>query len=215
MHLVYVFFDFTSWYIHLFNYIFSCYLHTVGFYPYLLSYCLFGKNIYQIHSSITLTWMIPNDLYICKLICCVFRNKREVLSCFFEKSNIFKYFSSCQTRSDDFWILNAMCMFMYLFVVYFSFAPVISASTHRYVNYFISKSWWWLINQNVNVDFTSWYIHLFDYIFSCYLHTVGFYPYLLSYCLFRKNIYQIYSYITLTWMISVRNMKKNKGIVGW
>ena len=25
---------------------------------------------------------------------------------------------------------------MYLFVVYFSFAPVISASSHRYVNYF-------------------------------------------------------------------------------
>ena len=35
--------------------------------------------------------MIPNDLYICKLICCVFLNKREVLSRFFEKSNIFKY----------------------------------------------------------------------------------------------------------------------------
>ena len=34
-------------------YIFSCYLHTVGFYPYLLSYCLFGKNKYQIHSYIT------------------------------------------------------------------------------------------------------------------------------------------------------------------
>ena len=42
---------------------------------------------------------------------------------------------------------------------------VISASTHRYVNYFISKSWWWLINRNVNVDFTSWYIHLFGLYF--------------------------------------------------
>ena len=29
-----------------------------------------------------------------------------------------------------------MCTFMYLFVVYFSFAPVISANIHRYVNYF-------------------------------------------------------------------------------
>ena len=103
------------------------------------------------------------------------------MSRFFEKSNIFKYLSTCQTRSDDFWILNTMCMFMYLFVVYFSFAPVISASTHRYVNYFISKSWWWLINRNVNVDFTSWYIHLFGLYFSCYLHTVGFYPHILSY----------------------------------
>ena len=32
--------------------------------------------------------------------------------------------------------MNAMCMSMNLFVVYFSFAPVISASIHRYVNYF-------------------------------------------------------------------------------
>ena len=32
--------------------------------------------------------------------------------------------------------MNAMCTFMYLFVVYFSFAPVISASIHRYVSYF-------------------------------------------------------------------------------
>ncbi len=31
---------------------------------------------------------------------------------------------------------NIMCTFMYLFVVYFSFAPVISATIHRYVNYF-------------------------------------------------------------------------------
>ena len=29
-----------------------------------------------------------------------------------------------------------MCTFMYLFVVYFLFAPVILASIHRYVNYF-------------------------------------------------------------------------------
>ena len=80
--------------------------------------------------------MIPNDLYTWKLTCCVFLNKREVLSRFFGKSKIFKYVSTCQTRSDDFWIMNALCTFMYLFVVYFSFAPVISASIHRYVNYF-------------------------------------------------------------------------------
>ena len=81
--------------------------------------------------------MIPNDLYIWKLTCyCVFLNKREVLSRFFGKSNIFKYFSTYQTHSYDFWIMNAMCTFIYLFVIYFSFAPVISASIHRYVNYF-------------------------------------------------------------------------------
>ena len=32
--------------------------------------------------------------------------------------------------------MNAICTFMYLFVVYFSFAPVISESIHRNVNYF-------------------------------------------------------------------------------
>ena len=35
--------------------------------------------------------------------------------------------------------MNAKCTFIYLFVVYFSFAPVISASIHRYVNYFDIK----------------------------------------------------------------------------
>ena len=79
--------------------------------------------------------MIPNNLYIWKLTCrCVFLNKREVLSRFFGKSNIFKYVSTSQTRSYDFWIMNAMCTFVYLFVVYFSFAPVISASIHPYIH---------------------------------------------------------------------------------
>ena len=32
--------------------------------------------------------------------------------------------------------MNAMCTFMHLFDEYFSFAVVISASFHRYVNYF-------------------------------------------------------------------------------
>ena len=76
-------------------------------------------------------------VYIRKLSCrCIFLNKRDVLSRFFGKSNIFKYVSTCQTRSYDFWIMNAMCTFVYLFVVYFSFAPVTSASIHCYVNYF-------------------------------------------------------------------------------
>ena len=127
-------------------------------------------------------YMIPNDLYIWKLICCVFLNKREVLSRFFEKSYIFKYFSTCQTRSDDFWILNAMCMFIYLFVVYFSFAPVISAITHRYCELFYIQV---LMMVTITETLTSTSHHdiftYLDYIFSCYLHTVGFYPYLLSY----------------------------------
>ena len=31
--------------------------------------------------------------------------------------------------------MNAMSTFVYIFVVYFSFAPVISTNIHRYVNY--------------------------------------------------------------------------------
>ena len=107
------------------------------FNPYLLSYRPFGKTYTKYNLTRHLTWMIPNDLYIWKLTCrCVFLNKREVLPHFFGKSNIFKYDSTCQTRSYNFWIMNAMYTLMYRFVVYFSFAPVISASIHRYVNYF-------------------------------------------------------------------------------
>ena len=117
--------------------------------------------------------MIPNDLYIWKLICCIFLNKREVLSRFFEKFYIFQYFSTCQTRSDDFWILNAMCMFIYLFVVYFSYAPVISAITHRYCELFYIQV---LMMVIITETLTSTSHHdiftYLDYIFSCYLHLI-------------------------------------------
>ena len=66
--------------------------------------------------------------------------------------------------------INAMCTFMYLFVVYFSFTPVISASIHRYGNYF------------------DIYIFMFLCFFS-YLHTIEFYPYLLSNILMLVNIF--------------------------
>ena len=60
---------------------------------YKLSYCPFGKTNTIHNLTRHLIWMIPNDLYIWKLTClCVFLNKREVLSRFFGKSNIFKYF---------------------------------------------------------------------------------------------------------------------------
>ena len=48
----------------------------------------------------------------------------------------FSNVSTRQTRSYDFWIVNAMCTFVNLFAVYFSFAPVISASIQPYENYF-------------------------------------------------------------------------------
>ena len=68
-------------------------------------------------------------------------------------------------------ILNAMCIFMYLFVVYFSFAPVISASIHRYVNYFDIQV---LMMVTETETLTSTLHHdiftYLDYIFSCNLH---------------------------------------------
>ena len=60
-------------------------------------------------------------------------------------------------------------------------------STHRYVNYFISKSWWWLINRNVNVDFTPWYIHLFGlyfFLLPSYCRILSIFTFILS---FRKK----------------------------
>ena len=102
----------------------------------IFTFILFGKTNTKYILTRHLTWMIPNDLYIWKLTWYVFLNKREVLSRFIGKSNIFKYFSTCQTHSNDFWIMNTICMSMNLFVVYFSYVPVISASIHRYVNYF-------------------------------------------------------------------------------
>ena len=96
-----------------------------------------------IYDSKRYIYMIPNDIYIYIYIYIwkltyryISLNEREVLSRFVGKSNIFKYVSTCQTRSYNCWIMNAMYTFMYIFVVYFSFAPVISASIHRYVNYF-------------------------------------------------------------------------------
>ena len=132
--------------------------------------------------------MIPNDLYIWKLTCCVFLNKREVFSRFFGKSNIFEYFSTCQTRSYDFWIMNAMCRFKYLFIVYFSFAPVISASIHRYVNYFDIQV---LMMVTETETLTSTLHHnLFtylDYVFFCHLHIyIYVYIYLKRYNSFKK-----------------------------
>ena len=124
--------------------------------------------------------MIPNDLPIWKLTCCVFPNKREVLSRFFRKSNIFKYVSTCQTCSYDFWIMNAMCTFVYLFVVYFSFAPVISASIHRYVNYFdiqvlmmvtetqmLTLTLYHNIFTYLDYVFSATFVYIYIYIYVC------------------------------------------------
>ena len=60
---------------------------------------------------------------------------------------------------------------MYLFVVYFSFAPVISASIHRYLNYFDIQV---LMMVTETETLTSTLHHdiftYLDYVFFCYLH---------------------------------------------
>ena len=51
-------------------------------------------------------------------------------------------------------IINAISTFMYLFVVYFSFAPVILAGIHRYVNYSDIQVLMMVTNtETFNVDF--------------------------------------------------------------
>ena len=93
--------------------------------------------------------------------------------------------------------MNAKCTFMYLFVVYFSFAPVISASIRRYVNYFDIQV---LMMVTETETLTSTLQHniftYLDYVFSATFILWDFNPYLLSYCLFGKTNAQIQSYIT-------------------
>ena len=115
--------------------------------------------------------MIPNDLYICKLICCVFLNKREVLSRFFEKSNIFKYFSTCQTRSDDFLnferYVNVYVSFRCIFLIcscHLSKHPSICELFHIQVLMMVNETE--TLTSTLHHDIFTY----LDYIFSCYLH---------------------------------------------
>ena len=95
------------------------------------------------------------------------------------------------TGANEKYTTNAMCMFMYLFVVYFSFTPVTSTITHLYCElFYIQVLTMVIITETVTSTSHHDIFTYLDYIFSCYLHTVGFYPYLLSY------IY-IYIYILL------------------
>ena len=64
-----------------------------------------------------------------------------------------------------------MCMFIYLFVVYFSFAPVISAITHRYCELFYIQVRMMVIKTETLTSTSHHDIFTYlDYIFSCYLH---------------------------------------------
>ena len=85
-------------------------------------------------------------------------------------------------------IMNTMCLFVYLLVVYFSFAPVISASIHRCVIYFDIQV---LMMVTETETLTSTLYHNkftdLDYVFL-----------LPSYCRILVHIYfHIYIYVSL------------------
>ena len=64
-----------------------------------------------------------------------------------------------------------MCMFIYLFVVYFSFAPVISAITHLYCElFYIQVLTMVIITETLTSTSHHDIFTYLDYIFSCYLH---------------------------------------------
>ena len=163
----------------------------MDFNPYLFSYCPFRKTNTKYNLTQHLTWMIPNDLYLWKLTChYAFLNKQEVLSRFFGKSNIFKYFSMYQTRYD-FWIMNAMWTFIYLFI-YFSFAPVISANIHRYVNYF--AIWVLMMVNETETLMLTLHHNIFtylDYVFSATFICVCVYIYIYTHALICTRCFTI------------------------
>ena len=111
--------------------------------------------------------MIPNDLYIWKLICCVFLNKREVFVSFLWK--ILHFLIFFHVPKTFWWLLN----FERYVHVYLCFRCIFLICSCHLGNH---PSILWTIlypspddgyyNRNVNVDFTSWYIHLFGlYVF--------------------------------------------------
>ena len=64
-----------------------------------------------------------------------------------------------------------MCMFIYLFVVYFSFAPVISAITHLYCElFYIQVLTMVIITETLTSTSHHDIFTYLDNIFSCYLH---------------------------------------------
>ena len=115
---------------------FFCFLHAVGFWSIFTFILSFRKNKYQIYSYSTSTM---DDF---KTIC-IYRN---ILVFAYLLKNVRVYLVSLKNLT--FWniflrakhVLNTfklwmLCARLYLFVVYISYAPVISASIHRYMNY--------------------------------------------------------------------------------
>ena len=141
------------------------------------------------------------SIYIWKLTCLyVFLNKREDVSRFFRKSNIFKYISTCQTRSKHLWTMNAMCTLLYFRCILFFCSCYLSKhpSLCELFWYLNPDDGYW--NQNVQrrlyiiINSPIWII----YIFLC-LRTVGFwsrFTFIYSYiCIFIYLYIFLYIYI--------------------
>ena len=102
-------------------------------------------------------------------------------------------------------ILSGLCFFLFFFggglclsqlsllsitafSTYLCFSAIISTITHLYCElFYIQVLTMVIITETLTSTSHHDIFTSLDYIFSCYLHTVGFYPYLLSYCLFGKN----------------------------
>ena len=80
-----------------------------------------------------------------------------------------------------------MCMFIYLFVVYFSFAPVISTITHLYCElFYIQVLTMVIITETLTSTSHHDIFTYLDYIFSCYLH-IYIYIYIYIYIIAHRS----------------------------
>ena len=89
-------------------------------------------------------------------LCISLKKKREDLSRFFKKSSLFKYIFPRFKHVLNTFKLRTLFTRFYFFVVYISFVPVISTSTHRYVNFSDIKVLMMVTEtETFNVNFTS------------------------------------------------------------
>ena len=109
----------------------------------------------------------------------------------FWKSNIFKYFSTCQTRSNEFWFLNATCTFINL-LLYISHLLLSSQQASIAMwTILISKS---LMMVTETETLTSTLHHnIFTYLDSVFSATFILSDFIHIY--FDIYIYYIYTYI--------------------
>ena len=100
-------------------------------------------------------------------------------------------------------LMNAMCTIMYLFIVNFSFAPVISANIHRYVNFFDIQV---LMMVTETETLTSTLHHniftFLDQVFSGTFILSDFNPYLLSYIYIIIIIMKILSSFLISLLVA-------------